>query len=94
MEGEFEGERYRIVFQHGPGYAPLSKRCTRACVEEFHQGQWESYCAAKALCSVDDTFKREVGRKLALMRAIAHQERSFRAFIWSLYNGRKTGGAA
>ena len=50
---------------------------------------WIFQTAGVAACSFDDNFVKDVGRKLALKRAMRHWPRVARTKMWKAYLGRK-----
>jgi hypothetical protein len=96
MEGEFEGGRYRIWFQRRDvddiGLPTPTE--TMALIERYEEGDpgaWWGHSTGFAYLSAKDQHVKEIGRKHALTDALLHEPREFRAFIWSLYHGRKAG---
>ena len=51
---------------------------------------WGIVAEGVARCSLDDRFQKEVGRKLALERALIGRDHSFRKTVWEEYLGRKS----
>lgn len=98
MKFIFEGEEFKISFKH---VQPGTVRSTRCYIWKGGNGD-EPWARGGATCDPSDTFSKEIGRKLALTRALkntlhfpAHWDRrAFRTAAWKAYLGRKEKAAS
>lgn len=89
LKTRIEGKEVRIGFYHSqePGWFVKGKpvRGYTVCTVKV---EGEEDLSGEALCSAQDVFNKEVGRKISLSRAIQGFPRETRKQIWEAYFGR------
>lgn len=96
----YDGKEYVISFEYSEGDIPnteLRGRVTRCWVVKAGDDRQYSVLKGTAWCHPNDQFAREIGRKLALERALVTalalrvkaRAREFRTAAWKAYWGRK-----
>lgn len=96
MRFEFDATKFSIWFTHGK---LADKRRETVCVIDFGREEKGTFVVGSAVCAATDQFCKELGRKLALTRALkstAVYERFgidkmklFRAAAWTCYLNRE-----
>ncbi len=82
------GDRKLIIkFKHSDGVQFLSNGDTICYIIQI--GEYMPRALGTAVCSINDIFNREIGRKIALTRALKNLNREERTIIWKTYHGRK-----
>lgn len=91
---EYDGLKWRVTFV----YTPNKKACAarggpvHTCCVVYGSPPFSAVShqfTGEALCAVGDRPSYEIGRKLALTRALAGAPKDFRRAIWQAYLGRK-----
>lgn len=93
MKFTFNGTQFTIRFYHGTtrGLYPMpTTRYTLCKVFEVGAGDTRHvYASGQADCHPNDMYCYEVGRKLALARALEGHPKPFRTAVWGCYINRK-----
>ncbi len=85
MKFNFEGKKYEISFKYDRSAGGT------ICWIHIPLAIGTIYThAGGSRCHVGDNFCREIGRKLALARAVKGEPKDFRRAAWQAYLGRKT----
>lgn len=107
MTYTWEGTEYRILFRHDPhtwlqGPKKYHRRRGTVCLiqtrgrsEMGDPGKWLTVGSGAALCSLQDQFVKETGRRIALVRAVSKVDNMKAAgAALACYYGRKRGRTA
>lgn len=97
------GEELALTFRHnrydepnfyGPNHLPISA-VTYAWIygldSEGKMDRGDARAQGIALCSVQDNFCKESGRRVALAKAVSRWPRDVRKLIFAEYDGRRRG---
>ncbi len=77
---------YQIRFRHFRDIQTKQPYATTCHIEDGKTG--DELFEGRALCSDNDNFSYEVGRKIAMARALIPIERKKRIYFWNAYFGR------
>ena len=82
-----DGRSFRVHFRYSEVEVELFRGCrkTTCVIEEADKTVFRG----TAICSRKDQFRKSIGRKHALTRALAGFNREDRSVFWSVYNMRR-----
>lgn len=91
---EYDGLKWRVTFVYTPNKIACAARGgpVHTCCVVYGSRSFSSVAhqfRGEATCAVGDRPSYEIGRKLALTRALAGAPKDFRRAIWQAYLGRK-----
>ena len=92
MRFQYQGKEYWLEFRYWQAVNVRFVDCR--IFEPKDRDSVASLAMGGARCSPGDKFCKEVGRKVALARAIRSLPREVRTSIWAAYHGRKGAKAA